>query len=174
MNGNLFLRSVKLLFCGVVFILIGMFFASRIFDPDNTAEDVTSVSWFVRCLFVLLVFPAMGVACIVECFAPAISKARRNRMCGRLSTVQANIERVEQDMSYTLTDCKPWRIHLSYWNTAADDRQQYEFISDYFWADPRHTIEAFGITELPVYVDPNNLKKYAVDTDVIRNKPTLI
>ena len=44
-----------------------------------------------------------------------------------------------------------------------EDGRVYVFRSEGFWYDPRPYLEDAGACTLPVYVDPNNYRHYAVD-----------
>lgn len=80
----------------------------------------------------------------------------------------ATIDSIDWNRNYTVNGQHPYVIYCSCHDEYSDIIYKYK--SDNIWYDPSPILETRGITELKVYIDRNDPKKYYVDISVIEDK----
>ena len=143
------LRWVGILFAGIgaVFTGVGIFLLLPAREPI----------FLVFTLVGLLVF-ATGAGFLV--YLAAHSRRRAQLLAGGVC-IDADITEVAMDPRFRLNGRCPLVIYCQAQNP--EDGRVYVFRSEGFWYDPRPYLEDAGARTLPVYVDPNNYRHYAVD-----------
>ncbi|HOM02353.1 MAG TPA: DUF3592 domain-containing protein [Acetivibrio sp.] len=132
------------------------------YDPDNP-ENVQSTGSMISDIVLVvigLIFTAIGVSFIIS----QVNKSRlRERLMATGQLVYADINEVILNKNYTVNGKHPYIITCSWKDPYTG--LFYFFNSDNIWFDPEPIIKENGITTLPVYIDPENPKKYFVSTE---------
>lgn len=144
------LRWVGILFAGIgtVFSLLGPVVALSAHEPV-----------FLVFTLVGAVFLALGIGFLV--FLARHSR-RRALLLAEGLRINADITEVRMDTRFSFNGRHPLVICCQAQNP--EDGRVYVFRSEGIWYDPRPYLEDAGVGVLPVYVDPNNYRRYAVDT----------
>ena len=106
------------------------------------------------------IFLAVGIGMLV---GRVRMRKRRARLLEEGQRIQADILEVDYDTRISVNGRYPLVIRCQAVNPA--DGCVYVFQSQAFWFDPTPFLG--NRTQLPVYVDPDNYRRYAVDTDGI-------
>ena len=118
---------------------------------------------------VFLIFPGMGLLFLVIGSSGLIVNKKKNSLEKRLkisgTAIYATYVETIMNTSFQVNGRSPYNI-ICEWNNPADN-QKYIFKSKNIWYNPENTIAERNIQQFPVYIDPNNMKKYAVDIDAI-------
>lgn len=93
----------------------------------------------------------------------ARAKARRARLLEQGQRIDAQIVSIDWDTRVRVNGCCPLVIRCQAVNPA--DGRVYVFCSEAFWFDPSPFLE--HLDTLPVYVDGDDYRHYAVDTEGI-------
>lgn len=120
---------------------------------------------------VFLVFPGIGLIFFLIGGTGLFLKAKRGSQTKKLkingTVVYATYTETVYNSSYQVNGRSPYNI-ICEWNNPTDGNK-YIFKSDNIWVNPENIIKEKNIETIPVYIDPNNLKKYYVDVDSILN-----
>lgn len=142
---------------GILFAGIGAFFT-------GLGLGITSVSPALGLHF--LVFTVLGFVffCLGIGFLSYIKfhKRRRAQLLAEGTCIYAVITEVSMDTRFEFNGRHPLVIWCQAQNP--EDGCVYIFRSEDIWYDPRPYLYDAGVEMLPVYVDPDNYKRYAVDT----------
>lgn len=118
-------------------------------------------------LFIL--FPILGgIAAIIGLgliISPLLSNQKKQKLMKTGQEVVATIRNINMNNSVVVNGKNPYILECSWVNPS--DNLEYTFKSEYLWDDPRNKIMNQNITECRVYINPNNLKEYAVDTSFL-------
>lgn len=113
-----------------------------------------------------LVFSGVGglFLCLGIIFLLFISShnRKRARLLAEGTCIYAGITEVAMDTRFRFNGRHPLVICCQAQNP--EDGRVYTFRSEGIWYDPRPYLDDADAETLPVYVDPNNYKHYAVDT----------
>lgn len=116
-----------------------------------------------------LIFPGIGLIFFIIGSSALVLKRKKNSLEKRLKSmgnaVYAKYTETIINTSYTVNGKSPYNIICEWINPA--DNQKYIFKSKNIWFNPENTLMERGIVQIPVYIDPNNVKKYYVDVDFI-------
>ena len=142
--------------------LIGIIFAAM--GALFTGIGIAIVSATGDLLF--LIFSGVGALflCLGIIFLLYISSHNRKRaqLLAGGTCIYADIVDVAMDTRFRFNGRCPLVVYCQALNP--EDGRVYIFRSEGIWYDPRPYLEDAGATVLPVYVDPDNYKHYAVDT----------
>jgi hypothetical protein len=135
-----------------------------LYDPDD--PDHASISSFVSLWLGAAIFLGLGVIFSSIGFIPMLvqrrTRARDEWLRAGGQHIQANFERVELNTSIRVNNSCPYRIVCQWLNPATN--QVHVFKSHNIWFDPTEYIS--GKT-MEVIVDPNNYKRYVVETSFL-------
>lgn len=113
-----------------------------------------------------LIFSGVGALflCLGIIFLVYISSHNRKRaqLLAEGACIYADITDVAMDTRFRFNGRCPLVIWCQALNP--EDGRVYIFRSEGIWYDPRPYLDDADIWKLPVYVDPDNYKHYAVDT----------
>ena len=104
-----------------------------------------------------LVFLLLGIGML---WARTRARARRAKLLEEGQRIDAGIIAVDWDTRFRVNGRCPLVIRCQAVNPA--DGRVYVFQSEAFWFDPSPFLE--GLSTLPVYVDGDTYRRYAVDT----------
>ena len=133
------------------------------------------------CLFLLLpnrlgafltgTFGGLGVVFLVLGLCFLVVPRRRQKTIARLleqgTPVSARIEEVEVDRRFSMNYRHPFRIRCAWQDTASG--RTHTFYSESVWYDPSPYLA--GRQTLTVYLDPNDPRRYVVDTAGVLPQP---
>ena len=144
------LRLVGIIFAGggALFMATGIAIASAARDPH-----------FLIFSGVGTLFLAMGIGFLIYI---ASHNRRRARLLAEGTCIYADITEVAMDTRFRFNGRHPLVVCCQAQNP--EDGRVYIFRSEGIWYDPRPYLDDAGAEVLPVYVDPNNYRRYAVDT----------
>lgn len=113
-----------------------------------------------------LMFPLLGgtFLCLGVGFLVYIASHNRRRaqLLAEGTCIYADIVDVAMDTRFRFNGRCPLIIYCQAQNP--EDGRVYIFRSEGIWYDPRPYLDDAGVEMLPVYVDPDNYRHYAVDT----------
>ncbi|MDE5631157.1 MAG: DUF3592 domain-containing protein, partial [Bacilli bacterium] len=116
---------------------------------------------------VFLVFPAVGLIFLVIGGSVLIVKKKKSNLEKRLkengTAIYATYVETIMDTSLKVNGKSPYNI-ICEWSDPSNN-QKYIFKSKNIWFNPENTIAERNIQQFPVYIDPSNIKKYAVDVE---------
>ena len=134
-----------------------------IYYDQNNPNKIGVKSLDLLCL----IFPGIGLIFLIIGISGLIVKKKKSNLEKRLkmsgTTIYATYVETIMNTSYRVNGRSPYNV-ICEWNNPADN-QKYIFKSKDIWYNPANTIAERNIQQFPVYVDPNNMKKYAVDID---------
>jgi hypothetical protein len=134
------------------------------YDPENPTK--ASINSFGSLWMLPLIFSGLGSVFFAIGVVPFAWTRRVRRRDDWLRSngrhIQADFERVELNTSLRVNGASPYRI-VCQWLDPATNRV-HVFRSHNLWYDPHKYITA---KTLDVIVDPNNLKRYVVDTQFL-------
>ena len=134
-----------------------------IYYDQNNPNKIGVKSLDLLCL----IFPGIGLIFLIIGISGLIVKKKKSNLEKRLkmsgTTIYATYVETIMNTSYRVNGRSPYNV-ICEWNNPADN-QKYIFKSKDIWYNPANTIAERNIQKFPVYVDPNNMKKYAVDID---------
>ena len=140
---------------GIIFTGIGALFTGLGIVIVSAARD-----------FHFLIFSGVGglFLCIGIIFLLFLSSHGRKRaqLLAEGICIYADITEVAMDTRFRFNGRCPLVIYCQAQNP--EDGRVYIFRSEDIWYDPRPYLDDAGAEVLPVYVDPDNYKRYAVDT----------
>lgn len=125
-----------------------------IYDLNNPNHIISKDGMtFIYIMFILpVVFLSIGLVFLIR----MIKRIKLRKKLKRPENyVEANIEKIEMDMHYTVNGVHPYRIYCSYNGNL--------FISDHIYEEEKFAIERNNVTKIPVYVNHSNPKEYYVD-----------
>ncbi len=109
-----------------------------------------------------VVFLALGIAFL--CFVRRHGRLRARLLADGMR-IDAEITGVRMDTRFEFNGRHPLVIDCQALNP--EDGRVYVFHSEGIWYDPRPYLDDARAESLPVFVDPNNYKHYAVDTSAV-------
>jgi len=132
-----------------------------LYDPDRPGDATINSFWSVWLAPVIL-FPMGAVFSLVGIIPFVVQRSTRRRdewlrYNGR--HIQANFDRVELNTSLRVNGSNPYRIVCQWLNP--ETNRLHVFKSHNLWFDPAPYISS---QTLDVIVDPNNFKRYVVET----------
>lgn len=89
-------------------------------------------------------------------------KSGDNRLMTTGMRVEAEITGIGTNV-HTRIMGQPARAVNCRWQNPQDGKY-YHFVSENLWYDPTRAFLEFGVRTIPVYIHPNNISKYYVDT----------
>lgn len=122
--------------------------------------------------FLFLIFPGIGLIFALTggiglgVIAKGKLKVKKLRLHGQ--RIYAEYMNTDINRSVRVNGKCPYNIFCS-WNNP-EDGKTYIFRSQNLWFDPQSVIADRNITMFPVYINPENKKKYVIDTDVVTDK----
>lgn len=134
------------------------------YDVDNPHKIGTKSG---NLLF--LMFPGFGLIFSGIGMSGLIVRRKKKRLEKRLRAegrrILADYRGTVVNTSYTINGAHPYNV-LCEWDNF-EDNKKYLFKSKNIWFNPENIILERNITTLPVYLDPQNIKKYYVDVDFL-------
>lgn len=119
--------------------------------------------------FVIYAFYGIGGAFVIATGMFIYSKYRKKRLIVTLketgNVVNANYVSTQINRNYSVNGRNPYNI-ICEWNNSMDGKK-YIFKSKNIWIDPEIIIKERNIKTFRVYMNPNNLKQYYVDIDML-------
>ena len=119
----------------------------------------------------LLLFPGIGLICILVGLSFQFVKLRKKRILKRLKKngelVYATYIETIINTSYSVNNVCPYVILCKWVNPS--DGKEYTFKSDNLWEDPKYIIESRLITTFPVYITRGHIKPYAMDLEILED-----
>lgn len=136
-------------------------------EPDKAEIKSFFSLWFLPLFLSIfwIVFGGIGFIGLVR----QLDKMKMKRELfdeKRGKRVLVPISEVTQDFSYKVNGRSPFIIVCQYHDSASNT--VYQFKSDYIWYNPSPFLETRK--ELDVYLDPQDLKRYFVDTGFLPKK----
>ena len=128
------------------------------FDSHGNFFNMKYIFYIVPGIFILI-----GTILLLL----AIFSGNRNKKL--LNTglmLMAKIQSVEYNPFVNINGRHPYVIRASF----TYNNLIYETKSENLWFDAKYIIDTFGITEVSVYIDPDNPKKNIIDTREIKSK----
>ncbi len=137
------------------------------YKNDNpSVVNATKLDWLS------LIFPAISFIFILVGGIPLIVLIKNSKKEKKLiehgKKIYANFVEVKINSMYRVNNKSPYNI-ICQWNNP-NDGKIYIFKSKNIWFNPQKIIEEKNIKMFPVYIDENNIKKYAMDTDEVTSK----
>ena len=140
---------------GIIFAGIGALFTALGIVISGAAGDLH-----------FLIFSGVGgvFLCLGIIFLLFISShdRKRARLLAEGTCIYADITEIAMDTRFRFNGRHPLVIYCQALNP--EDGRVYVFCSEGIWYDPRPYLDDANAEKLPVYVDPDNYKHYAVDT----------
>lgn len=122
--------------------------------------------------FIFLIFPGMGLLFFliggigIGVKINGKRSERKLKLYGR--KVYAEYTQTILNTSYAVNGRNPYNIICTWDNP--EDGQKYILKSKNLWFNPDGIIAERNITMFPVYINPENKKKYFIDTDIVSDK----
>ena len=116
-----------------------------------------------------LIFPGIGMIFVIMGVSGIVIKIKNDvkekslKENGEL--IYADYVEIVSNNLYEVNGRHPYNI-ICEWNDPLDGKK-YVFKSRNIWTDPESTIEERNIKQFPVYINRDNMKKYAIDIDVL-------
>lgn len=115
------------------------------------------------------VFGGIGLIFIIVAGIIIAFKINRSKVIKWLkesgNIVNASYTSIELNTNYTINGRHPYNIICEWYNSS--DNKKYIFKSENIWFDPSRTITERNIKTFPVYINPNKIKQYYMDVDMI-------
>ncbi len=131
-------------------------------NPNNFKSDSSNIASFIMIPFGGIFF---AVGCFILYRGIKSSSLKKLKEYGR--RVDAKIDDVSLNTSYSVNSRHPYIIDCSYFNEIED--KVYSFTSQNIWTNIQPIIDAKNITTIPVYIDENDSSKYFVDISIFDN-----
>ena len=116
-----------------------------------------------------LLFPGLGLISLIIGVTGISSKARGKKSEKRLKEngelIYADYVETIINISYSVNGRHPYKIICEWTNPL--DGEEYTFKSKNIWSNPEDIIEERNIKQFPVYINRDNMKKYAIDIEVL-------
>jgi len=145
---------------GAIFTIIG--FAILASGGANSSNGFNS----------FIFFPIFGGASFIFGMSIIIVRIIRKCTISELLNsgyyITAQIEEVTRNMQYSVNEMHPFII-ICRWENPADGNT-YLFKSENIWYNPESILERKNLTSLPVYLNPDNPKKYFISIEDIENE----
>lgn len=132
-------------------------------NPNNVRTDSSNVITYVFS-GLGLVFFIIGLVGILNAILKT-RKIKKLKISGR--KIYANYVSTEINTTYSVNGRNPFYI-ICEWNDPMTNIK-YIFKSENIWFDPENYIQQYNIQMFKVYINPNNIKEYVVDTSNIEN-----
>lgn len=130
-------------------------------DPSKIMDNTPKILMYV--------FGGIGIAFLSVAVIINLFKLRNKRMKKNLretgNIVNAKYISCYMNTNYTVNNKHPYKIVCEWVNNI--DNKVYRFKSKNIWVNPEKYIVKNNIKSFRVYIDPNNLKKYYVDVDML-------
>jgi len=137
----------------------------EIYYNKNNPHEIGSSSLDL----LVLMFPAMGLLFAMIGGTGLFVKINKKRNMRKLKEtgdiIHAKYVETIRNTAYAVNGMHPYNI-VCEWNNPSDGKK-YLFKSENIWANPEKIIEERNIETFPVYINPENMKKYAIDIDSI-------
>ncbi len=131
-------------------------------NPNNFKSNSSNIASFIMIPFGGIFF---AVGCFILYRGIKSSSLKKLKEYGR--RIDAKIDDVSFNTSYSVNGRNPYVIECSYFNEIED--KVYSFTSQNIWTNIQPIIDAKNITTIPVYIDENNPSKYFVDISIFDN-----
>ena len=135
-----------------------------LYSPENPRQITTENS-----VLLFLIFPGIGGIFAIIGFSGIFVKARKKALRRKLlesgEKIYADFMEITQNFHYSVNHRHPYNV-IGRWENPADG-QTYIFKSENLWEYPEYLREA---TQIPVYTDIFNIKKYYMNLDEISGK----
>ena len=119
----------------------------------------------------LLIFPSIGLVCMLVGLSFQFVKLRKKRLLKKLKEngelIYATYSQTTMNMNYSVNNVHPYVILCKWVNPA--DSKEYTFKSENLWEDPKYIIESRQITTFPVYITRGNVKPYIMDLQILND-----
>lgn len=119
----------------------------------------------------LLMFPGIGLLCIIVGLSFQLVKLKKKRLLKRLKIegelVYATYAQTIINTGYSVNGVHPYVILCNWVNPS--DGKQYTFKSENLWEDPQYIIESSSITSFPVYITKERVNPYVMDLEILDN-----
>lgn len=119
--------------------------------------------------YLLLIFPGMGLIFLliggIGLGVKINGRISGNKLKQFGQKVYANYSTTILNRSYTVNGRHPYNI-ICEWNSP-EDGKKYILKSKNIWFNPENIIAEKNITMFAVYMNPENRKKYLIDTDIL-------
>ena len=132
------------------------------YDKDNPNNIGVKSLDKLFLIFLGIIFVIIGVSGIVIKIKNDI-KEKSLKENGEL--IYADYIETALNTLYEVNGRHPYNI-ICEWNNPLDGKR-YVFKSRNIWKDPESTIEERNIKQFPVYINRDNMKKYAIDIEVL-------
>lgn len=134
------------------------------YNPQNP-NDYRTNSNIVTFIMIPIgvIFFAVGLLVLY----PSIKSKSLEKLKDTGKRIDAKIDDVSLNTSYSVNGRHPYIIDCSYFNEIED--KVYSFTSQNIWTNIQPIIDAKSITTIPVYIDENDPSKYFVDTSIFDN-----
>lgn len=134
------------------------------YDPANPSKTVVDGDNFLFIVFIGLgsVFAIMGLCFLIKAIK---DKRMIKRVIAMNYIIQAQIGDFSIDGSLMVNGRHHFVLRAS--AISPYNGQAYEFRSDAIWNDLRPILQAYNISKVPVYVNPQNYKEYYMDMTII-------
>lgn len=119
--------------------------------------------------YILFLIPVFGLVFLIIGGTGKIIKIKKKSLEKNLrkngQLIQANYVETILNKSYSINHKHPYNIICEWQNP--QNNEKYEFKSINLWENPENIIKEKNITTFPVYINPENMKKYFVDIDIL-------
>jgi len=134
------------------------------YDKEKPSEMQVKEEWvvFIALPILGIVFSATGGGIV---FSRLYKAKLRRRLMKTGERVEAELEEIVLNRNYSVNGRHPYYIYCRWVNP--NTGEEYLLKSDRIWYNPQLKIEEKNIQTLPVYMDPNNRKKYIVSLEEI-------
>lgn len=116
-----------------------------------------------------LIFPGIGMVFVIIGVSGIVTKIKNGKKEKSLKEngelVYAEYVETVLNTLYEVNGRHPYNI-ICEWNNPLDGKK-YVFKSRNIWKDPESIIEERNIKQFPVYINRENMKKYAIDIEVL-------
>ncbi len=117
----------------------------------------------------LLLFPVTGMILTVIGGTGLVLVVKRKKKDNYLKEngelIYADYVETIINTSYTVNGRHPYNIICTWKNPR--DNKVYTFKSKNIWENPKYSIENKNLKLIPVYINPDNIKKYVIDIDSV-------
>lgn len=132
------------------------------YDPKNPNDFVSEGAsiGIIACSIIGAIFAIIGSVLVGSSI---LKKSKKNKVLKYNTIIQANINSFDLNTSLVVNGRHPYVLRAS--AISPYDGLIYNFESDSIMTDLTPVFEAYKITKVPVYVNPQNYKEYYIDID---------
>lgn len=131
-------------------------------DPNDIMADGDATLFLIFGI-IGAIFAIIGVVCLIVVIR---GKKIKKRIIAMNCIIQAQIGGIEPNYSVSVNGKHPFLLTAS--AISPYDGKIYTFRSESFWSDLTLVLQHYNITQVPVYVNPNNYNEYYVDIDIFK------